>query len=298
MDRQRLRSKLKKKDRQIAVFFLLPSIILLLVFVLWPMIYSIAMSFFDWNPLKDKIFIGLENYRTLFGDKVWWTSFKNTLLYILMNVPAILALSLAMSELVLFISRRSNTLSKLVRSMFFLPCVFSLVATGVAWKYLLGTNYGVVNAMLNQIGLPSVKWLTNGRLALVSVAIVCVWRWSGYYMVMVVAGRLEIPEDYYEAATLEGAGGWQKFRSITLPLLRPVMTYIILMCVVGTFQEFDLVYTMTAGGPGTSTSLTGYYLYKTALSSLKMGYSSTMAVLLFIVSFVFSFFQIKLDKAD
>lgn len=293
------RSVLKRKTKNmiVALIFLIPSMVLLLVFVLWPMIYSVVMSFFEWNPLKGKTFIGLENYTTLLHDSLWWTSFKNTILYILMNVPLIVVFAILMSELVLFINKKCGMVSKFMRSVYFLPCVLSLVATGVAWRYLLGTNYGVINAMMNSIGLPSVGWLSNEKVALISLAIVCVWRWSGYYMIMVVAGRLEISPSYYEAASVEGAGAWRKFRSITLPLLRPVLFYIILMCVIGTFQEFDLVYSMTAGGPGDSTYLTGYYLYKAAFSSLKMGYSSAMAVFLFVVSLVFSALQMKFDKS-
>lgn len=290
--------KKKMKNKAAALVFLLPSMLLLIVFVLWPMIYSVIMSFFEWNPLKDKTFIGFENYITLIHDSLWWTSFRNTIIYIALNVPLILVMSILMCELVLFINKKSGLISKFVRSVYFLPCVLSLVATGVAWKYLLGTNYGVINAMLSSIGLPSVEWLSSGKVALISLAIVCVWRWSGYYMVMVVAGRLEISPAYYEAAGLEGAGPWIQFKSITLPLLRPILTYIILMCVIGTFQEFDLVYSMTAGGPGSSTYLTGYYLYKAAFSSLKMGYSSAMAVFLFIVSLVFSVVHMKHDKTD
>ena len=160
----------------------------------------------------------------------------------------------------------------------------------------MGTNYGVINNFLNALGLPSVGWLTDGTTALVSMAIVTIWRWAGYYMVMVVAGRLEISKEFYEAADLDGANAWHKFVSITLPQLKPVLTYIILMCVIGTFQEFDLVYTMTNGGPGTSTYLTGLTLYKTAFSSLKMGYSCTMAVFIFLLSIIISVLQLKLTS--
>lgn len=288
--------KQKKSDFGIGIVFLLPSLFLLALFVFWPMIDSVRMSFYDWNPLRGKTFTGLENYKNLVQDKLWWTSLWNTIKYILMNVLPIVIFAIIMTELVLFANKINKTVSKLVRGVFFLPCALSLVATGVAWRFLMGTNYGVINNFLKIFGISPVGWLTSGRIALVSMAIVTIWRWAGYYMVMVVAGRLEISQEYYEAANLDGANAWQKFISITLPQLKPVLTYIILMCVIGTFQEFDLVYTMTNGGPGTSTYLTGLTLYKTAFSSLKMGYSCAMAVFIFLLSIIISVLQLKLTS--
>ena len=288
--------KRKKGDWRIAVLFLLPSLILLGLFVFWPMVDSIRMSFYDWNPLKGKIFTGLENYQNLLKDKLWWTSLGNTIKYILMNVPPIVIFSIIMCELVLFANNKSEVISKFIRGSFFLPCALSLVATGVAWRYLMGTNYGVINNFLSILGFEKIGWLTDGKIALGSMAIVTIWRWAGYYMVMVVAGRLEISQEFFEAADLDGANAWHKFVYIALPQLKPVLTYIILMCVIGTFQEFDLVYTMTNGGPGTSTYLTGLTLYKTAFSSLKMGYSCTMAVFVFILSIIISVVQLKLTS--
>lgn len=291
-----IKKKRKKSDKNIAVLFLLPSLVLLALFVFWPMVDSIRMSFYDWNPLKGSNFNGIDNYVELMQDDLWWTSLKNTVVYILMNVPPIVIFAIIMTELVLFANKRNSILSKLVRGVFFLPCALSLVATGVAWRFLMGTNYGVINSFLGLFGIPDIGWLTDGKVALASMAIVTVWRWAGYYMVMVVAGRLEISKEYYEAADLDGANAWHKFISITLPQLKPVLTYIILMCVIGTFQEFDLVYTMTNGGPGTSTYLTGFTLYQTAFSSLKMGYSCAMAVFIFLLSIVISVLQLKLTS--
>ena len=267
--------KRKKGDWRIAVLFLLPSLILLGLFVFWPMVDSIHMSFYDWNPLKGKIFTGLENYQNLLKDKLWWTSLGNTIKYILMNVPPIVIFSIIMCELVLFANNKSEVISKFIRGSFFLPCALSLVATGVAWRYLMGTNYGVINNFLSVLGFEKIGWLTDGKIAL---------------------GSMEISQEFFEAADLDGANACHKFVYITLPQLKPVLTYIILMCVIGTFQEFDLVYTMTNGGPGTSTYLTGLTLYKTAFSSLKMGYSCTMAVFIFILSIIISVVQLKLTS--
>lgn len=273
--------------------FLLPSMLLLLIFVLWPMLYSMVLSFYEWNPLKDNQFVGLANYRELLHDKLWWTSVWNTLYYIVLNVPLIMILALGMAALV-----TRTKFSKLFRGIYFMPTMLSLVATGIAWNYLLGTNNGAVNGLLNACGLGSVKWLTSGKIAMVSIVIVTAWRWAGYYMVMLVAGMLGISEQYYEAASLEGAGPWQKFWHITLPELKPVLVFIALMSIIGSFQEFDLFYMITLGGPGTSTYVTGYYMYQTAFSSMKMGYASAMSVVLFVVIFVFTLLQNKWTKSE
>ena len=290
--------KRKRGDWQIAVLFLLPSLILLGLFVFWPMIDSIRMSFYDWNPLKGKIFTGLENYQNLLKDKLWWTSLGNTIKYILMNVPPIVIFSIIMCELVLFANNKSKVISKFIRGSFFLPCALSLVATGVAWRYLMGTNYGVINNFLSALGLEKVGWLTDGKIALGSMAIVTIWRWAGYYMVMIIAGMLNVSTQYYEAASLEGATSWQKFRYITLPELKTILIFIALMSIIGSFQEFDLFYMITSGGPGTATYVTGYYMYQQAFSSMNMGYSSAMAVFLFVVILFFTIIQNKVTSDE
>ncbi len=280
--------------RSFTVFlFLLPSLALLLVFVLWPMIYSMVLSFYEWSPLKGADFTGLANYKKLFGDSLWWESVWNTLYYIVLNVPLIIVASLGMAVLV-----THTKLAKLFRGIFFMPTMLSLVATGIAWNYLLGTNNGAVNGLLDILGIEPVKWFTSGKIAMISIVIVTVWRWAGYYMVMLVAGMLDISEQYYEAASLEGAGPWQKFRYITLPELKTVIVFIALMSIIGSFQEFDLFYMITSGGPGTSTYVTGYYMYQTAFSSMDMGYASAMSVFLFVVILVFTILQNRVTKSE
>lgn len=285
--------KTQNRERICAVLFLLPSALLLLIFVLWPMLYSGVMSFFNWDPLKGASFIGLKNFVKLMGDKLWWTSLANTLFYIVLNVPLIILLALAMSELVVALAKRSMFLSKLFKSVYFLPAVLSLVATSIAWRYLLNTNTGSINGILVTLGLDPVGWFTNSKLAMLSIVIITTWRWAGYYMVMIVAGRLSISEEYYEAANIDGANGWRKFTGISLPLISPVLYVIALMSVIGSFQEFDLFYMITSGGPGTATYVTGLYLYEAAFTSRKMGYACAMAVVLFVIVFALTMLQSK-----
>ena len=205
--------KTQNRERICAVLFLLPSALLLLIFVLWPMLYSGVMSFFNWDPLKGASFIGIKNFVKLMGDKLWWTSLVNTSFYIVLNVPLIILFALAMSELVVALAKRSTFLSKLFKSVYFLPAVLSLVATSIAWRYLLNTNTGSINGILVTLGLDPVGWFTNSKLAMLSIVIITTWRWAGYYMVMIVAGRLSISEEYYEAANIDGASGWRHHAS-------------------------------------------------------------------------------------
>lgn len=288
-----MKSRTKNKNNIMVFLFLLPSLALLAVFVLWPMIYSIVLSFYDWSPLKGMSFLGLDNYKELFTDKLWWKSIFNTLYYVVLNVPLIICASLALASLVLH-----TRFSKFFRGIFFLPTMLSLVATGIVWNYLLSTNNGAVNGLLNAIGLPSVKWFTSGKVAMISIVIVTVWRWAGYYMVMIIAGMLNVSTQYYEAASLEGATSWQKFRYITLPELKTILIFIALMSIIGSFQEFDLFYMITSGGPGTATYVTGYYMYQQAFSSMNMGYSSAMAVFLFVVILFFTIIQNKVTSDE
>lgn len=286
----------KIQERRWAAVFLVPSFLLLLAFVFWPMVYSAIMSFFDWDPLKGASFTGLKNYIKLAKDDLWWDSVINTLYYIVLNVPLIIVFALMMSEVVVSFVKRSPVLSKVLRSTYFLPSVLSLVATSIAWRYMMNTNTGSINGILVKLGLDPVGWFTNADIAMLSIVIITIWRWAGYYMVMLVAGRMGISEEYYEAASIDGASRSRQFFSITLPLLRPILYVIALMSIIGSFQEFDLFYMITSGGPGTSTYVTGYYLYQSAFFSRKMGYACAMAVILFIFVFLLTLAQSKLSN--
>lgn len=286
----------KIQERRWAAVFLVPSFLLLLAFVFWPMVYSAIMSFFDWDPLKGASFTGLRNYIKLAKDDLWWDSVINTLYYIVLNVPLIIVFALMMSEVVVSFVKRSPVLSKVLRSTYFLPSVLSLVATSIAWRYMMNTNTGSINGILVKLGLDPVGWFTNADIAMLSIVIITIWRWAGYYMVMLVAGRMGISEEYYEAASIDGASRSRQFFSITLPLLRPILYVIALMSIIGSFQEFDLFYMITSGGPGTSTYVTGYYLYQSAFFSRKMGYACAMAVILFIFVFLLTLAQSKLSN--
>jgi ABC-type sugar transport system permease subunit len=275
-----------------ATLFLLPSFLLLVVFVFCPMVYSLILSFYDWNPLKGKKFIGWENFISLMQDKLWWTSLINTLYYIALNVPLIIVTSIGLALIVVSLGKWS----KAFRAVFFIPTLLSLVATGIVWQWLLSTNYGIVNGVLGKLGIEPVKWFSSSSMAMISIVIVTVWRWAGYFMVIFIAALDNISRHYYEAAELEGVTHWKRFRYVTLPFLYPSIFFVFLMTVIGSFQEFDLFYMITLGGPGTSTYVTGFNMWQTAFSFMKMGYASAMSTILFIIVLIFTIVQNRIGN--
>lgn len=282
----------KGHDGKSVVLFLLPSAILLALFVFWPLVQSFQLSFYDWNPLKEAKFIGWNNYINLFSDKLWWTSVNNTLYYIILNVPGIILLALTMGLLV----EKMKCGAQFFKSVYFSPTLVSLVATGIVWEWLLGTNNGMINGLLARLGLAPVKWFSSSSMAMVSIVIVTIWRWAGYYMVIIMAGLSGISSHYYEVTRLEGANGWQTFWYVTMPFLYPVIFFITLMSMIGSFQEFDLFYMITLGGPEKSTYVTGFLMRQTAFSNMKMGYASTMSTILFIIILVVTVIQNRISR--
>jgi len=284
--------KLSRRWRNLpfAVIFLTPSFLGLMTFVFGPMIVSFWYSFNSWNLLSPMEFIGLENFKELMKDKLWWTSLRNTVWYSVLNIPLVIAVALAMA---LIINKKGAKFTGFLKGIFFLPVVCSEVAISIIWQWILSSNFGLLNMVLQMLKLPPQEWLASTKLAMISVVIVVVWRWAGYEMVILLGGLNDIPEEYYEAAKIDGANGRQQFIYITMPLLRPILFFISTTCLIGSFQTFDIIYMLTRGGPGSSTYLTGYYLYQNAFSFLKMGYASAVAVCLFFILLVLTALQMR-----
>lgn len=178
----------------------------------------------------------------------------------------------------------------------FIPVVTSMVSVSLVWSMLYDTDFGLINSILNKIGLQSVGWLTNTKISMLSVAIMCIWKGLGYNMTIYLAGLQGIPNQLYEAASIDGATPFKKFMNITLPLLRPTTYFVLIMSTIGALQAFDQIYIMTGGGPADSTNTIVMYLYNNAFRYLKMGYASAMAYILFIIIFFLSAIQYKYSK--
>lgn len=269
--------------------FIAPNLIGLLVFVAGPVIAGFAISFTEWNLLSPPKFVGLHQYSVMLRDPLVWKSLKNTLFYSLLTIPGGMVVSLLLALGV----NRALFSAKIYRTLYFIPVVTSAVAVALMWKWIFNQQFGLLNYLLSLMGFGKVGWLTDPHIALVSIAIVSIWKSMGYYMVLFLAGLQGIPGNYYEAAAIDGAGSWRRFRDITIPLLSPTLFFVLIISGIGSFQVFDQVYVMTEGGPGNSTLVFNYYLYQNAFQYFRMGYASALAYTLFALIFVITMLQIK-----
>jgi multiple sugar transport system permease protein len=274
----------------VALLFLLPNLTGFTLFHLGPVVGALVLSLTQWDLLSPPSFVGLSNYTTLiFEDPLFWESLKNTALYSLLSIPAGIVASLSLA---LAMNQRIRGIT-FYRTIYFIPVVSSMVAVAMVWRWLYNTDFGMFNHLLWLAGLPAVNWLGEPTLALASVALMSIWKGMGYNMVIFLAGLQGIPRTLYEAADIDGANAWLKFWKITLPLLSPTLFFVSVMAVISSFQVFDQVFIMTSGGPGTSTTVYNYYLYKNAFMWLKMGYASAMAYVLFAIIFVITVLQVR-----
>lgn len=261
--------------------FLAPAAALLVFFTFGPLLFSLWISLHDWRLVDPAHpFLGLANYRALLSDGAWWSAVRNTGVFTL-HVP--LAMTVALSLALL--TRESRRAVRWARLALFLPSITSVVAIAVVWKWLLNDGYGLANRALGAIGLGPVAWLSSPDIALVSLMVIGVWMVVGYQMVVFQAGLAAIPRVWYDAARVDGAGPWQRFRHITLPGLRHTLFFVLVTSVIGSFQVFGLVYVMTEGGPLGATDVAVYHIYREAWEFLRFGNAAAMSWVLFGVVF-------------
>ncbi|MDQ7879500.1 sugar ABC transporter permease [Microbacterium sp. QXD-8] len=271
-----------------AWLFLAPSLIILTAFTLYPMIQAVYLSFTDYNLIRAAEFIGLSNYVELFQSAPFWNAFTNTVVYALVVTPVtvILALLFAIMLNQAFHGRA------FARTAIFLPFIVSLGIIAIAWAFLLDPNIGLLSYWLGFVGIvPEQGWLSDPRYAMGAVMLVGVWKNVGFYMVIYLAGLQSIPVDMYEAARLDGAGPWQRFRSITLPLLSNQTLLVMVLALISTLQAFDQIYVMTRGGPFFRTETLVMLIYREGFQELRFGYASAISFVLLIFVFILSMIQ-------
>jgi multiple sugar transport system permease protein len=251
------------------------------------------ISFTDWNLLTPEKFVGLANYQHMLQDPQFWNALKVTAIFVFWNISiqTVLALLLAV-----ILSRLAK--STLLRSILLLPWLLSNVVVSLLWMWLLDPTLGIVNAGIQQVGINSVAFLGTPDTALISIALITIWRYFGYTALLIFAGMQTIDPTVYEAASVDGANEWQLFRRITLPLLRPVLAFVIVTSIIGSFQVFDVVAITTHGGPIDATRVFNYLVYEQAFQRFHMGYASALAVTLFFILVLVSFVQLRLFRAD
>ncbi len=290
--RRRSLREMTYRDSFWVMIFLGPNLIGFLVFTLWPVIMTFALSLCNYDILSPIKFIGLENYRKLFQDATFLKVFGNTWVYTLTTVPIGVILSLFLAIAL----DKSDKGIRFFRGAYFIPVISSMVSIGVVWQWLYNPEFGLINSLLAGVGIKGPTWLTSDKTAMLSLIIVAVWKNLGYNMLLFLAGLQSIEKNYYEAAEIDGAGWWQRFFNITVPLLTPTTFFVVVMAFIGSFQVFDLVMMMTQGGPGRATSVVVHYLYQNAFKFFKMGYASAMAYVLFAVILVVTGVQMLFQK--
>ena len=280
----RARRRVSPRTRRqiiIGLLYILPSFVLMMTFNVIPIFLSAFFSFTKYNMASPPEWIGLDNYARLFTNRVLTESLSNTVRYVLITVPAQTVLSLLIA---VFIAEHMKTrYGSLMRSVIFIPVIVSLIASATVWNILYQPKGGLINQLLEFLGAQPVNFLGKKASALPSVAVVAIWKGTGYYMVIYYAGVMNIPTDVREAAIVDGATPVQRFFHITLPLLRPITYMIVTLGIIGSFQVFDLVYKMTGGGPGRSTYTVAYVIYTFAFQDKNYGYASAVAICLLVV---------------
>ncbi len=263
-------------------YFTYPAIILFSVFYCIPIIASFIMSFTNWNikRINEPKFTGLKNFERLLHDDYFMLALKNTVLFAVATTIGIVVFGLLLALLLNSAVKGKS----FFRTVFYLPAVLSLIVIGIMFKAVFKLDGGILNQILTALGFSGAvhDWLGDGSTAMWSIIFVQIWKWSGFAMAIYLAGLQGIPKDYYEAATIDGANVWQRFKNITLPLLAPAFTVVITMNTIGGFKVFEQVYVMTNGGPGNATQVLNTFIYK-EFSKGSLGRSSAMSLILFVV---------------
>lgn len=273
--------------------FLLPNFIGFFIFMAIPIIMGLIISFTDYNGFSQFNFIGLKNYIDMFRDEYFLVSLGNNLLYTAVTVPGIVVFALLLAVAV----NTGIRCSGLFKTMFFLPNISSMVAVGIVWAMLFNPTMGPINNFLRSLGIENPpQWISASDSALRSIMLVDIWKKAGYYMVILLAGLQSIPKQLYEAASIDGAGAVKKFFKITLPMLSPTMFMVMVLCIIQSFQVFDLVNIMTQGGPGRSTNVLVFRIYQEGFQKLQFGYASAMAYFLFLIVLIVTLIQFRGQK--
>ncbi len=281
--------KTKLKKYMPGYLFILPSFLILLVFSVIPIFMTAFFSFTEYNILQAPQMIGLKNYLRMLKDPFVQASLKNTFIYTLVTVPIQTVLALLLAAVIA--TKFRNKFGNFVKSGMFVPSIASAIMIGTVWNLLLATDGGAINQFLDILNIEPVNWLGQIYTSLISICIVAIWKNTGYFLVIFYAGIMDIPSTLYEAAHVDGADIFQQFYNITLPSLKPITYLVVTLGIIWSFQTFDLVYTMTGGGPGKSTITLVLNIYKSVFKEYNMGYASAQAVLLFLVVMFFTAIQ-------
>ncbi|QJD86524.1 carbohydrate ABC transporter permease [Cohnella herbarum] len=276
--------------------FVAPSVLLFSLTILVPIVMTFVFSFYDWNGFGQMTFTGFDNYVRAFQDRVYLLSYWHIFIYIVLTIILEVFCGLALAGLITMKRRGSG----LFRVAFFTPVMLPMIVVSYLWKFVYNSDFGLINSVLNSIGLESWTrvWLGDPKFAIYAVTFVSGWVFAGYYMTIFYAGIQRIPNDIYESAYLDGASNWDIFFKIKIPMIRDLVDVAIMLCVLGGFQAFDLFYVMTNGGPYNSTEIVTTYIVKVVFNNMSIGYGSALAVIMSIVIATLGIVTNKLKKKD
>jgi multiple sugar transport system permease protein len=284
--------KMKKKVRLSHLFFILPAVLLNVVFYVYPLVESFVMSFYDWPVLGQKTFLGLKNYINLLSDSAYWNAMWFTAKYTLLVTPGLFIVAFVLAMLI------NNRLpgTTFFRSIFFLPVVISMVSCSLIWLWIYNDLYGILNYYLLEWGLieKPILWMGQASTSLPAISFMIIWKMAGFTMIILLAGLQSIPTEVYEAAYTDGASRWQVIRHITIPLLKPSIGLALIISVIGSVLAFEQFLIMTQGGPSNSTTTVVHLIYNTSFKYFHLGYGSAMTFVLLIILVLLSLIQMRI----
>ncbi len=282
-----------KKIQIAGLYFVLPTLIIYGIFLIYPMITAFHYSFFKWNLLSEKKYVGLSNFAKMINDKRFWNSYITTFHFTLISIVLIIILSFILA----LILEKSFKFKNVFQSAIFIPVILTMVSIAVVWQFMFQSTGILSNLFIDLFGT-KVKWLTSTKIAPYSMILVNVWKMTGYYMIIFIAGLLNVPNTFYEAARVDGANYFERLIYITLPQMKNTFILVFVSGVIFSFAAFPQQYVMTEGGPGRSTEVLALLIYKQAFEFTKFGYSSSISVAFFASLLLFSIIQLRLFKSE
>jgi multiple sugar transport system permease protein len=287
------RSRLLWRNTITGWSFILPNFVGFATLTLVPVVVLFYLAFTNWNVFGAADWIGTANFRRMWGDASFWTALKNTFYYSAFHIPLTMAAALGLA---LLLNRKLRGVA-FFRTVAFFPYVTSIVAIAVVWNQLFSPEYGPINAFLRAVGVANPPgWTTSADWSMPAVILVGTWREMGYYMLLFLAGLQTIPAQLYEAAKIDGAAAWQRFRHVTIPGLRHTTFFVLVMLTIGSFKVFDLILVMTNGGPGQSTLVLSQYIYQKGFVESQFGYASAVSIVLFAICFSVTVIQFWINN--
>ncbi|MEH3090056.1 MAG: sugar ABC transporter permease [Microbacterium arborescens] len=289
----RPRKRVFGRYRLAPFLFTVATAVLFALFFLWPGVLGLSYSLTDFRGWGDAEFVGLANYVSLMTDPGFYDALTRTLVFTLFAVPLSYALSLAMAVAINAVWARGKTAARII---FFLPWLVSPIVTGVIWRWMFGESFGFVNFIIRTLGGEGLPWSSNADLSLLVVIVASSWGGAAFNMLLFVAALNNVPKSYYEAAELDGANGWQRFRNITLPSIAPTSVLVILLSTLGHMKEFALIQSLNGGGPGTQNRLIVQYIYETGFKRSEIGYASAASMILLVILMIIAVIQLRISR--